>query len=262
MRSFKSFLRESLYGDYLASTRKSWIKNLDTAKRDDHLPDHQMSDAELDHHRAHRNKDAYAHEPHNEYKDNSKKLFNEPLRDGYSKYTKKIHVPDTIADSDLRRNQYNYDDFKENVKGMDYNTSIKTKEPMHMFRGMSNKSFPVLHMEPGTEFTDHGYTSGSIDKATAHAWGGVNPALGGDKKTGYHTVAKINIPAGTKGHLLDLPGHESHINEEGEFTLHRGTTFKVSHHTVHTDAEGRNYHIIHMDVVGQHAAPIHNDPDA
>ena len=259
MKSFSSFVRESLYGDYLASTRKSWIKNLDTAKRDDHLPDHQMSEEELDNQRTHRNKFAYAHEPHNEYKDNSKKLFNEPLRDGYSKYTKKIHVPDTIADSDLRRNQYNFEDFKENVKGMDYNTSLKTKEPMTLYRGSTNKSFPVFHMEPGTEFTDHGYHSGSLEKGIAHGWGAVNPALG---EGNYKTVAKINIPAGTQGHLLDLPDHESHINEEGEFVLHRGTTFRVTHHTVHTDAEGRNYHITHMDVIGQHAAPIYNDPDS
>ena len=57
-------------------------------------------------------------------------------------------------------------------------------------------------------------------------------------------IFKIHVPKGSKGHYLDHQ-HNAHDHER-EFLLHRGTTFKVTHHSSDDD-----HHFIHVKVVKQ-----------
>ncbi len=138
--------------------------------------------------------------------------------------------------------------FKDMTKHMDHITSQKIKHPMEVHRGFGS-DFDVTKLKTGSHFTDHGYTGTSLSKhiASGFADGSYDPET---KKYSKH-LAHIHVPAGAKGHYLDLENHP-HSNKsflgkesEHEFLLHRGTKFKVGHHE--KDKEGN--HIVHLHVV-------------
>jgi hypothetical protein len=103
---------------------------------------------------------------------------------------------------------------------------------------------------PGREFTEHGYTSTSLKPGVAADYA---------REHGYNerkVIHVIHAPAGTKGHYLDVHkagAKKPHENvDEHEVLLQRGTRYKVTHHTMDSNA-----HYIHMKVVGQHPNPVH-----
>jgi hypothetical protein len=109
---------------------------------------------------------------------------------------------------------------------------------MHVYRGFGEKTKDLHNLKPGHTIHDKGFTSTSIDHKQAHKFGSID-------KDGYNTLAKIHVPAGTKGHYVDSE-HYGHFNHhEKEFLLHPVTHFKVTHHS--TDHNTKT-HFIHMTI--------------
>lgn len=121
----------------------------------------------------------------------------------------------------------------DSIKHMDHATHHKTTKDMTVWRGFKHEQ--ARELEPGTHHKDHGYISTSINSHIAERFGG--------HLTGTKHIAKIHVPAGTKGHYV---GREP--AGENEFILHRGTTFKVHHHSY--DSE-KKIHTVHMSVHSQ-----------
>jgi ADP-ribosyltransferase exoenzyme len=129
------------------------------------------------------------------------------------------------------------DSMHEHIKQLDKATSHKTTHDMHVYRGVPKSTHPFANMHPGTEFTDHGYSSTSHEHSTARAF--ASNSWNGDKRH----IFKIHVPAGSMAHHFDA--HENDNGHEGEVVLHRGTRFRVTHHS--SDA---SHHYIHATVVG------------
>jgi hypothetical protein len=146
--------------------------------------------------------------------------------DGYE-VNKKLRFKKPLTDSEARH-----------VKHLDRATSFKTTKPMHVYRGVPDHAFDVHSMKPDTEFTDHGFSSTSMDHATAKSFAGHS----GSRRH----IFKIHLPEGTKAHHFDA--HASDSDHEHEVVLHRGTRFRVSHHSYDKAA---NVHYIHAHVVHQ-----------
>jgi hypothetical protein len=153
--------------------------------------------------------------------------------------------------NDLRKNRDLHPHDYNHVGHLDHATSFKTTHDMHVFRGVHKEALPYHTMHPGTEFTDHGYTSTSLRHGAAMGFGG-----GGYSKDNKAHVFKIHVPAGTKAHHFD--SHNVENQHENEVVLGRGTRFRVTHHSV--DHENRT-HYIHATVVGQHPREVQEDPD-
>lgn len=145
--------------------------------------------------------------------------------------------------------------FKEKYDALDKVTSHHTVEDLHVYRGFDpyqsrkglKKIFPQ-DMKPGFTFKDHGYTSTSLNASAprSHSNGmheDREEKIYGLPKT-RKSIFKIHLPKGTKGHFID---HEDNpYQHEQEFLLHRGSTFKVTHHSVDNDT-----HFIHVKLVAQ-----------
>lgn len=155
----------------------------------------------------------------------------------------------------------------EHLNDMKAVTSHKTVHPLTVYRGFDHH-VPIHKAEIGDIIHDKGFTGTSLDKSVAHAFSkhehkehaAANPRR---LKYAHNTapfgssgitdtpkvVAKIHMPAGTKGHHLDIDhGHYHGLQEEREFVLHPGTKFKVTGHSKHIDERGFRYHFIHMNV--------------
>ena len=265
MHSFKTFLNEQK--THSARKRLAWqgcdldhsapihekfsfpwsapkYNGLDTATPEEHSPDTKLSSAELEHQAKHRAtlspRQNLAHRMYKSVTDS----FNRPLRDNYDDGSKTIRMGGSSIGLDKPVDP----EFRENVDHMDTVTSLPTKEPMIMYRGIGRSVNPSK-LKPGDKFTDHGYTGLSRYKHIA--------ALYGTKNGEHTTIAKVHIPAGSHGHLLDHPDISSSHQYEGEYTLRRGNQMEVTKHTTHVDPEsGAKYHMVHMNLIGQHPAPI------
>lgn len=148
-------------------------------------------------------------------------------------------------------------------KALDKITSHPTKEHMVVYRGydyaLSRKDY-IPHtkgfgqFKKGFTFKDHGYTGTSLNAETArtHSKGShtegwddsPNANNYGNRKNHKRAIFAIHLPKGTKGHYFDH--HENEYDSEQEFVLHRGTSFKVTHHSQDDDT-----HFIHVKVVHQ-----------
>jgi hypothetical protein len=127
------------------------------------------------------------------------------------------------------------DNEKRRIKKLDHVTSHQTKGHMTVYRGLT-KGHMERHngLKPGTTFTDHGYTSASFHKHIAAKFG---------NKQKKHII-QIHAPPGTKAHHFD--SHRNEHQHEDEVVFHRGTKFRVTHHSF--DGE---HHIVHAQVVSQ-----------
>jgi hypothetical protein len=130
----------------------------------------------------------------------------------------------------------------QKIKLLDHVTSHKIEHHHTVYRGgipHNEKKFPVGH-----EFTDHGYVSTSFRPRIATGF-----VDGSDSKTSYgkKIVHVIHVSPGTKGHYIDVNNDSAAHKGEHELLLHRGTRFKVTHHS-----EGPDAHYIHSRVVSQH----------
>lgn len=132
----------------------------------------------------------------------------------------------------------------DHIKHMDEVTSHRTEHHHKVFRGgvpMDEHRFPVGH-----KFQDHGYTGTTFDHDVASSFGSNKRTKDGTK----HIVHVIHVPKGSKAHYLNVD-HRAGLDSEKELVLHRGTKFKVTHHT-----STKHIHYIHSRVVGNHAKPL------
>jgi hypothetical protein len=120
-------------------------------------------------------------------------------------------------------------------------TSGKTSHDFHAYRSFASHN--ISHLNPGEILHDKGYTGTSLDHEFVHEWSSSPWNKRSDVHSGHKIVARIHVPAGTKGHYLDH--HDNPHKFEKEFLLHRGTHFKVTHHT--TDSKNK-IHYVHMTV--------------
>lgn len=142
---------------------------------------------------------------------------------------------------------YHEHDMDDKVHHLDNVTNHRTVEHHVVFRGGipgDKTRYPIGH-----EYTDHGYSSTSflrkkaINFAKTH-----NVGMGGSSYKYKAHIHVIHVPKGSRGHYLDVQGENGKhaYSSEKEFLLHRGTRFKVSHHS-----EDENNHYIHSRVVKQ-----------
>jgi hypothetical protein len=130
----------------------------------------------------------------------------------------------------------------DHIKHMDHVTSYQTKHHHTTYRGGIPSD--IHKFKPGHQFQDHGYTGTSLNHHVAANFSGGAHHKNGVTKEGRKIMHVIHSPPGTKAHYVDVDQNRS-LASEHEMVLHRGTKFKVTHHS--HDAE---YHYIHSRVVG------------
>lgn len=218
-----------------------------------------------------------------DYKDGSSK-FNVPLRQGTREGA-------SIRIGSHHGELYNKEAGHSIAKGIITNvgklekvTGIETPRDMHVFRAVYPSS-NIHRLLPGQKFTDHGFTGTSLSHHVALGFTGyghgpiVDLKISGVEKEnqgfgqksygdtgappelhGVPIVARIHVPAGTKGHYVDVEGDSEHSHEQ-EFLLHRGTTFQVDRHSLvrrdgvlnlrNMGSWAPGIHVIHMSVLHQ-----------
>ena len=169
-----------------------------------------------------------------------------------------------------RPDAHDHGDLEDQIAHLDSVTNHPTPEHHTVFRGGhpgDYDKFPVGH-----EFTDHGYTSTSFKHGVAQSFADSSAKKKHAKRdwTSKKIVHVIHVPKGSKGHYFDTgsthayehykdedydgtSGHEYSNSHEKEFVLHRGTRFKVTHHS-----ESPDTHYIHSRVVSQGQYPRMN----
>lgn len=181
------------------------------------------------------------------YKKNSFYNFNDNLRHSGNHSEDGIHVRPYKR---LSVDRYDH---------MDRVTSVPLSHPTNLYRGFRS-GFPIHDLPVGHEFVDHGYTGTSLDRYQADMTFSHRHFENGE--SGNHLItsyAHIHAPAGTKGAYLDHPElHEYHGSPESEFTLSRGTRFKViGHHRYTHPGPYKNItHVVHLDVMGHEPKPL------
>ena len=228
-------IKEATLGSYLQP------KNFSIKQKNDNISKN------LKHYKKHhKTLNAYEKSSIIEYKNDSSD-FNDSLRRNKGKIGKNHWKHDEIVD-------------------MDKVTSHPSLHDMYVYRGVSDKhqdkngkkvNTDLSKFKPGFTFKDHGYTGTSLRKEVASTFSnrvyGKNKSYNDmyDVERGHkQSLFVIHAPKGTRGHYID---HEDNFNRnEKEFTLHRGSTFKVTHHSM-----DNKYHYIHVKVVKQ---DNHHDP--
>lgn len=162
------------------------------------------------------------------------------------------HPPEDHDDDDDEPDDDDYHEHErdDHIHHLDSATNHRTVEHHVVFRGGhpgDKTKFPIGH-----EFTDHGFISTSFSHHTAKGFSKAYPtkkdAHGYAEKKHKDHVHVIHVPKGSRGHYFDVNGEDSdHSNHtEKEFVLHRGTKFKVTHHS-----EDPHAHYIHSRIVKQ-----------
>lgn len=216
---------------------------------DEHFKDHVPSERQAMAWREHATNIGEKHRNHVSWYKGDSSEANKPLR-------KAVQIGGILH---LRADHNMPDVTTGHIKAMEHVTSTPTTERMNVYRGLDRHS--QLHtLAPGDHFVDHGFTGTSLKRSSAHDFGGQHYA--GDEGiphdlADHHMLARIHVPAGTKGHYLDAQPNVH--NDEHEFLLHRGTKFQVTGHSKSQIQHGNfihKLHIIHMRVVGQNPMPI------
>jgi hypothetical protein len=221
-------------------------------------PDHVYSSDEVEHQWNHRKTfDDDLYQAKKGYKEASDTFVNKFLRDNYREEHGHIGRSPTMSPyvwGRYRGTMYT------NIGRMDQVTSHPSLQDMHLFRGY-HSTFKGLRK--GDEFIDHGYTGLTSKKFIASDYAGSVKIPGMRTSRSILTIARVHVPAGTRGHLLDHPRQAGIHDHEGEFLLQRGTRFRVMGHSV-VEGESRidrflPYHVTHLRVVGQHPARLADD---
>lgn len=138
----------------------------------------------------------------------------------------------------------------DHIKHMDEVTSHRIEHHHTVYRGGIPKDehrFPVGH-----KFQDHGYTGTSFRKGVSDSFDYADAKTKHTKKQIMHV---IHVPKGARGHYLNVDDRAG-MTSEHELVLHRGTKFKVTHHS-----EDDHNHFIHSRVIGHHAKKLdHGTP--
>lgn len=180
------------------------------------------------------------------YKGYSQRL-NRYLRDGDDIYRKHFHK-DKAANASI--NKVVHEVHHPQIEHLDHVTNHSMKGSHTVYRSGLPKDetkFPVGH-----EFTDHGYTGTTFKKSVANGFADNNVHHKAIKsQTGRKIIHVIHTKPGDKGHFLDIGGESGMMSYERELLLHRGTRFKVTHHT-----QDNEHHYIHSKIVANHAKPL------
>lgn len=147
-----------------------------------------------------------------------------------------------------------------NIEGLDSLTSRRIPRDLTLYKGVDADA-KFHELKPGKHFIDHGYTGASLDPRVALGFsGGYSYGHGNPENLERHSpIARIHVPAGLKGHYLDVT--DDHGNsEEKEFLLHRGTLFRVNgHYTSRVMGfEQQPVHIIDVTAIDHHPRKIIN----
>jgi hypothetical protein len=145
---------------------------------------------------------------------------------------------------------YTYGASKNAIKHLDHVTNYKLKAPLSVYRGVHKKSTDPKNLKIGDTFTDHGYTSTSLEHTTASdpdfAYHGKTP--NSKNKTIPH-IFHIHLAKGDHGRYIDHPKIsdrlDTDLEHEKEVLLPRGTTYKVLGHEHVEDSDGAR-HVIHI----------------
>ena len=157
------------------------------------------------------------------------------------------HIMDYKSSSnDLNNHLRNKKDYHSpsKIKQLDHVTSHKIDHNVTVYRGVHPDFVHNNHhkMQSGSEFTDHGYTGTSYKRHIAAGFSQY------DHGKGKQLLFKIHLKPGDKAHHLDSTSHnqEHSFSNEDEVLLHRGTRFKISHHS-----EDKYHHYINLHIVHQ-----------
>lgn len=290
--SFRDFLKQTLRssrfswgaGDVEHLPRQdrkdhfSWnkrdVEHLSTKKVDEDVSAHLLNMSPTVHRIDHNHQtDIPDEEIHNQIR--HRNLYTGPMHDAHFAYKVSSFGINNYLRNGVQDPHKDYDKHNEHLEKI---TSNRTVAPFSAYRGFGI-GFPIHHLEPGHEFLDKGYTGLSRRLTVAgggsflHASHSEHADLGAPRDiqsvpddhplANHYTIAHVSVPAGTKGHLLDMPEHFPTTNSrEGEFLLHRGTRFRVLGHSkgvvntalwppVPRNALTSNVHLVHLQVVGQ-----------
>lgn len=135
----------------------------------------------------------------------------------------------------------NTDHMHDHIKHMDHVTSYQTKQHHTSYRG--GVPSDLKKFKPGHKFQDHGYTGTSLHHDIAAKFADHHHPKTRTEH-GKKIIHVIHSPPGTKAHYVDVDQNRFMASEH-EMVLHRGTKFKVTHHS-----EDPHHHYIHSRVVG------------
>lgn len=152
----------------------------------------------------------------------------------------------------LRHKKENIPAFYRDIKNIDNVTSRGIKQPLTVYRGISeefkepnekpNPKLKLWHspeaLTPGTRLHDLGFTGTSLDSGIA-----MNNAKHRARERIHYF--QIHLPVGTKAHYLDHSKSDSGMKYEREVLLNRGHVFEVTHHSTPDD----HSHIVHLKIV-------------
>lgn len=137
-------------------------------------------------------------------------------------------------------------DYKEKISKLDEITSHPVEQSFHVYRGIRNE-FSPSQLKTGRLIHDKGFTSTTLDPDISTIFS--RKKKHSNPNIYQNIISKIYVPAGTKGHLLDMP--DVMLRDEQEFLLRRGTHFKVLGHSLHHDRTKHLIHVVHMKVLHQ-----------
>lgn len=135
----------------------------------------------------------------------------------------------------------------DHIKNLEHVTSHKTQHDHFVFRGGHRGD--ISKFPAGQKFIDHGFTGTGFHPDVAAGFSYDRDVYA---HSGKPIVHAIHVPKGTKAHYLDVNTSHEGLHPglggtEHELLLHRGSVFKVTHHS-----EDRDHHYIHSRVVAQH----------
>lgn len=114
----------------------------------------------------------------------------------------------------LRRGNLPHDEYVKTIKDLDdaIEAAPPTSTPVVAYRGVGVGV--ANQMTPGKEFTDHGYSSTSINKHIAHGFA-------------EDALIEVSIPKGARLAAMDAISDDPE-DTENEFLLPRGTRYRVT----------------------------------
>jgi hypothetical protein len=180
-----------------------------------------------------------------QFKEHGKKLTDSHKQSiGFYKDDEYAHINNHLRGlkADTKYGSYKKETIKKHINNLSDVTSGRVKTPIVTYRGQEHAAekhkFPI-----GATFKDKGFVSTSLDHRKAKEFVTENP----NRPT---HLFKIHLKPGDKAHHIDQHVHESgsFFENEHEIVVHKGTTFKVTHHEYNKPS---NTHFIHLHVHSQ-----------
>lgn len=204
------------------------------------------------HHHFERNRLKAKFEMHEQIAEKQRKKFSPQHEQWINRYKDKSHKINDylrgVTKSKLSP-KFSKEVHRDGIKHLDEVTNHPSPTSFIAYRGVNPKHVSIHELPRGATFTDHGYTGVSLSREEARFFGS-------DYKSNFNEkrhILSIHVPKGTKGHFLDTKNRFNSFNNEKEFLLQRGTTFKVHGHSYDPVS---NTHITHVVVHSQKKKPV------